>query len=74
MAGYTHIEKYLIEWVDKKYAGRVISKVNTEWEAQIDAGSDPSKSEYEWMRDRVLQIHRGMNTSQESNSEEEATD
>lgn len=53
-----NVEDYLLDWINKKYTGRIISKLNTEWENLITSGADPGKSEYEHMRKRALEVHR----------------
>ena len=60
MAGYTAIERHLIDWVERKYAARVIAQMNTEWEFKL--GTVPEgMSEFEYMRNRIIEIHRDIN-------------
>jgi hypothetical protein len=69
------VERYLIDWVIKKYTGRIISQVNTEWETMMTSGRAPDKSEFTYMARRVLEIHRGNADSpmaREETHEEEA--
>jgi len=78
MAGLTQIERHLIDWVERKYAARVISRMNTEWEQKVDrpGGLPEGVNEYEYMRDRILEIHREMNSSKGDgiDGKEEATE
>ncbi len=60
MAGYTQIERKLIDWVDAKYAKRIIGIANTEWELKL-VECPPGVSEYQYMHDRILAIHREIN-------------
>ena len=60
MAGYTQIEKHLIEWVERKYAARVIAQMNTEWEFKLEAVPE-GVSEFEYMRNRIIELHRSIN-------------
>ena len=62
MAGLTGVERYLVNWVDDKYAKRIIGIMNTEWEFALGK-LPPGIGEYEYMRNRILEIHREINTS-----------
>ena len=75
MAGLTSIEKYLVEWVDRKYANQVVSQMNTEWEQRVDehGAIAPETNEYQYMRARILEIHRSANKG-EAPDEAEAED
>lgn len=59
----TTVEDYLIDAINKKYAARIFRKVNTEWERLGMDGKEPGKTEYEWMVERVIEIHRQLNTT-----------
>lgn len=62
MAEMRTVEDYLIDIIRQKYAKRVLSKLNTEYERLfIDAGKAPDIGEYNWMVKRVLEINREMN-------------
>lgn len=62
MADNKTVEDYLIDIIRQKYAKRVLSQLNTEYERMfIDAGKDPDIGEYNWMVKRVMEIHREMN-------------
>ena len=69
MAGYTKIENHLIDWVERKYAQRVIAVMNTEWELGISKCPEGA-SEYEFMRDGIIKLHRKMNQGAEDGTEE----
>lgn len=68
------IENYILDWIDKKYAGRIISNLNTEWENMITTGRDPGKDEYEYMVRRALEIHRGEKKHGEEKTEDPVRD
>ena len=66
------IEDYLVDWAKRKYAGRVISQVNTEFEAQfVELGKNPDFREYEWMVKRLLEVHNQMNVSPDEGKKDE---
>ena len=69
----TSIEDYLIDSLNKKYAGRIFRKVNTEFEKQME-GRDPSKTEYEWMVARALELHNQINKGNPEKQEEVKSD
>ena len=69
----TSIEDYLIDSLNKKYAGRIFRKVNTEWEKQME-GKDPNIAEYEWMVKRALELHNKINVSNPEKQEEKKSD
>ena len=71
MAGYTKIENHLIDWVERKYAQRVIGVMNTEWEMGLSKCPE-GVSEYEYMRDSIIALHRKMNKG--ADNAEEAAD
>ena len=73
MAGYTQIEKHLIDWVERKYAARVIAQMNTEWEFKLEAVPE-GVSEFEYMRNRIIEIHRDMNKGEKEDGQEEETE
>ena len=75
MAGLTRVERKLLDWVDDKYAGQVISQMNTEWEQRVDehGAIAPETNEYQYMRARILEIHRSANKG-EAPDETEAED
>jgi hypothetical protein len=55
------IEDFLEEWINKKYATRVIQRLNTEHERRVmQSGGDPTREEYEWMRDRARELLAGV--------------
>jgi hypothetical protein len=74
MAKVTSIEEYLVDRINKKYAERVFRKVNTEWERLLMEGSEPGKTEYEWMLKRAMEIHRQLNTPVPEKQEETEND
>ena len=60
----TSVEDYLVDYINQKYAKRVMQKMNTEYERlTLEHGSEPGKKEYEWMIDKALAIHRQLNLS-----------
>lgn len=70
----TSIEEYLIDYINQKYAKRVMQQLNTEFERRtLQYGSDPSAKEYEWMVDRALEIHRNLNKSPVEDADEKET-
>ena len=69
MAGYTKIEQHLIDWVERKYAQRVIAVMNTEWEMGISKCPEGA-SEYEYMRDSIIALHRKMNQGAQDGTKE----
>ena len=71
MAKVTSIEEYLVDRINKKYAERVFRKVNTEWEKILMEGSEPGKTEYDWMVKRAMEIHRQLNTPVPEKQEDE---
>lgn len=73
---YTQIEQYIMDWLYKKYASRVISKLNTEWENYLSQGKTPGVSEFKYMKKRALEIHREVFDVEEEKStdEKEAAD
>ena len=70
MAGYTAIEKHLIDWVERKYAARVIAQMNTEWEFKLNQVPE-GESEFEYMRHRIIEIHREINKGAKAGANEE---
>ena len=70
MAEIKTVEDYLIDIVRQKYAKRVLSQLNTEYERLfIDAGKDPDIGEYNWMVKRVLEINRELNKPEKAGEE-----
>ena len=54
------IEDFVEEWINRKYASRIIKRLNTEHENLItQKGGPPDHTEYEWMRKRWREIHGG---------------
>lgn len=59
MRNVKSVEEFLIEKLNAKYASRIFSKINTEFEDRITKGlTEPGPEEYEWMVSRVRAVHK----------------
>ncbi len=61
MAEIKSIHDFLMEWINGKFAKRVISALNTEHESRfIDKGAEPEIGEYNWMVARMGELLKEM--------------
>lgn len=52
-----NIQDFIVEWINGKFAKRVISALNTEHESKfIDTGKPPDIGEYNWMIKRMGEL------------------
>ena len=74
MAGYTRIQRKVLDYVDDKFVGRVKSEINTEWETRINVEGTipPTMDEYTYFRKRALEIIAEFEAKGDNGNEEES--